>query len=131
MSTLRVETASGVAREFAFDDLATLPGQIADVATLAPGREGGAVPLRSLLEVVGVPADAASVTLESLDGRFAQNAPLAALGSAVLVYRLGDAPLPPDRGGPIRFLIPDLEECGLPGVDRCTNVKGLGRIRVA
>lgn len=131
MSSLRIETARGGAREFAFDDLAALPGQIADVATLAPGREGGAVPLRSLLDLVGVPAGAARVTLESLDGKFVQDAPLAALGSAVLVYRLGDAPLPADRGGPVRFLIPNLEARGLAGVDRCTNVKALGRIRIA
>src|SRR5262249_4902302 len=77
-------------REFAFADLASLPGQIPDVAALVPGREGGAVALRSVLDAVGASAAATLVTLESADGKFAQQAPLAALQSAVLVYRLGD-----------------------------------------
>lgn len=115
---------------FGFADLAALPGQIADVAALAPGREGGAVPFRSLLEAVDPSPAASRVTLESVDGSFSQQAPLASLLSAVLVYRLGTAPLPADRGGPVRFLIPNLEECNLGGVDRCTNVKALGRVRI-
>ena|ERR1051326_4586280 len=120
-----------IARELTFDDLAALPGQIADVATIAAGRDGGAVTLRSVLEAVGVRQAATRATLESGDGKFVQEAPLAALTTAVLVYRVGDRPLPPEKGGPVRFLIPNLEECNVPGVDRCTNVKALARIRIA
>jgi DMSO/TMAO reductase YedYZ molybdopterin-dependent catalytic subunit len=116
---------------FRFDDLAVLPEQIADVAALVPGRRGGAVAFRSVLSQVEVSPSAKRVVLESADGAFSQEAPLAALDSAVLVYRLGDAPLPAADGGPVRFLIPNLEECGIGGVDRCTNVKGLGRVRIA
>jgi len=128
---LRIEGDIERPRELSFDDLAALPGQIADVATLAKGRTGGAVPLRSVLDAVGVSPAAARVTLESTDGTFSQEAPLAALGSAVLVYRSGDGPLPPGEGGPIRFLVPNLEECERAGIDRCTNVKALGRIRLS
>jgi len=128
---LRVDGDIRTPREFGFDDLAALPDQIADVGMLAAGREGGAVRFRSLLDAVGVSAAASRATLESIDGTFSQDAPLAALQSAVLVYRLGERPLPADRGGPVRFLIPNLEECDVGGVDRCTNVKALGRVRIS
>lgn len=127
---LRVEGAVGRPRVFGFDELAALADQVPDVGALAPGREGGAVRLRSLLAAVAPAADAVRVTLVSLDGKFTSSAPLEALAEAVLVYRLGDGPLPADRGGPVRFLVPHLEECGFPGVDRCTNVKALGSIRI-
>lgn len=131
MTTLRIEGAALAGRDLGFDDLAALPGQVENVATLATGREGGAVPLWSVLAAVGAPAGTREVTLESVDGSFSQRAPLDALRSAVLVYRLGDGPLPASLGGPIRFLVPNLEECAAPSVDRCTNVKALGRIRLA
>ena len=131
MSALRIEGTTGETRDLGFDDLAALPGQIENVGLLVAGREGGAVALRSVLDLVGGPAGARQAMLESSDGTFSQVAPLDALGSALLVYRLGDGPLPADRGGPVRFLIPNLEECGAAGVDRCTNVKALGRIALA
>jgi DMSO/TMAO reductase YedYZ molybdopterin-dependent catalytic subunit len=127
---IRVDGQVRAPRDFAFADLASLPGQIADVAALVPGREGGAVALRSVLDAVGPSSAATRVTLESSDGKFSQQAPLAALQSAVLVYRLGELPLPAEKGGPVRFLIPNLEECNVGGVDRCTNVKALARVRL-
>ncbi len=127
---VRVDGRVRTARDFSFADLAALPEQIADVAVLVPGRAGGAVRLSALLAAAGAFADATAVRLESCDGEFSQQAPLAALDSAIVVYRLGDAPLPNDQGGPVRFLIPNLEECNVPGVDRCTNVKALARIEV-
>src|SRR5207249_3567662 len=84
--------------EFGFAELAALPGQIADVAALVPGREGGAVALRSVLDAVGASAAATRVTPESADGKFSQQAPPAALRAAVLVYRVGARPLPADQG---------------------------------
>jgi len=127
---LTVEGEVRTPRKFEFADLASLPDQVADVAALVPGRQGGAVRLPALLAAVGVADGAKTVTLESSDGTFSQQAPLDALGSALLLYRLGDEPLPASQGGPVRFLIPNLEECGAAGVDRCTNVKALGRITV-
>ena len=127
---VRVESDDGRARALSFDDLRGLPGQIDDVGRLAPGRSGGAVPLGAVLAAAGVRADRGEVLLESADGRFSQTAPLEGLASAVLVYRGGDGPLEREHGGPVRFLVPDPEACGAPGVDRCTNVKDLARIRV-
>ncbi len=127
---LRIDGDVSRPSDLGFEDLAALPGQIADVAALVPGRRGGAVPFRALLDAAGVSERASRVTLESSDGKFSQQAPLAALESAVLVYRLADGPLPADHGGPVRFLIPGVEDCSVPGVDRCTNVKALGRVHV-
>jgi DMSO/TMAO reductase YedYZ molybdopterin-dependent catalytic subunit len=127
---LRVSGAVRQDIEFSFDDLARLPGQVPDVASLAPGRTGGAVRFASVLEAAGVSEATERVTLESADGAFSQQAPLAALRTAVLIYRLGQSPLPVEQGGPVRFLIPNLEECGVAGVDRCTNVKALRIVRI-
>ena len=126
---LRVEGEVRRPGEFSFEDLAALPGQIADVASLVPGRAGSAVRFESVLEAAGVSAAASRVTLEAAGGQFSQQAPLAAVRTALLVYRLGEAALPPDQGGPVRFLIPNLEECA-GGVDRCTNVKALRLVRI-
>lgn len=110
------------------DDLAALPGQVEDISTLAPGREGTAVALRAVLEATGVQQDAAFITLEA-EGDFAASIPLDAVrDQAYLLYRLGDGPLPQDKGGPVRFLIPDPAACGTADVDQCANVKWLHRI---
>lgn len=127
---LRVEGAVAAPRTFGFADLAALPAQVPDVGALVPGRTGGAVRLQALLDAVGVAAGATRLRLEASDGSFAQEAPLDALRAALVAYRLGDASLPAAHGGPIRFLVPDVEACLAAGVDRCTNVKGLGLIRL-
>lgn len=127
---LRVEGDVDSPGGFELADLARLPGQIADVAALVPGRQGGAVRFESLLEAVGVRPGVTHATLASTDGKFSQTAPLEGLRQAVLVYRLGSEPLPPSQGGPVRFLIPNLEECGIGGIDRCTNVKSLALVRL-
>jgi len=113
-------------RTLGFDELAALPGQVADVGTVAPGRTGGGVALTAILAAVGPAPGVDTVTLESADGGFVQSAPLAALVDAVVAYRIGDRPLPAEQGGPLRFYAP--RGAGGGAVDRCTNVKGLGRI---
>lgn len=115
-------------RTLGFADLAALPGQVADVGTVAPGRTGSGVALTAILAAVGPMPGADEVTIESADGSFVQSAPLAALVDAVVAYRIGDAPLPEEQGGPLRFYAPRGAGGGI--VDRCTNVKGLGRIRL-
>lgn len=114
-------------RQFNFADLAALPGQVPDISTLIPGREGGGVWLRSLLEASGVRPAARHITLQATDGSFSASVPLAAVSErALIVYRLGDEPLPSARGGPIRFFITDAEACAVGEVDACANVKFLG-----
>ncbi len=130
MERLRVDGAVERPREFGFDDLAALPGQVPDVGALIPGRDGHGVRLQSLLDAVGVRPEVTHITLTSTDGRFSASVPLAAVREAVVAYRLGNAPLPHDKGGPMRFFIPNVEQCAVGGVDACANVKFLGRIHL-
>lgn len=122
-----------VAAPRSFDDaaLGALQDQIADVAALVPGREGSAIWLRALLAEAGVLPTARFATLSSSDGKFAICVPLQPLlDRAVLLYRLGGAPLPEKKGGPVRVLLTGEVPCEGPGLDACAMVKGLGRIRV-
>ena len=131
MATLRVEGEVQAPREFAFTELAALPEQILDVGSLIPGRQGGAIWLSDLLDVTGVHPHATHVTLHATDGDFSASVPLTAVRDrALIVYRMGDAPLPVEQGGPMRFLIKDAEACGLSEIDACANVKFLGSIQV-
>jgi DMSO/TMAO reductase YedYZ molybdopterin-dependent catalytic subunit len=116
--------------DLAFADLAALPEQVPDVGTVVSGREGGAVPLRAVLACAGVDPSATHVTLVSDDGSFAASTPLAEVADALLVYRLGEKPLPAGQGGPFRFLIPEAAACHTAPVDTCANVKFLGEIRL-
>ena len=116
---------------FDFADMSALPDQIADVAALMPGRHGTAVRLQTLLETAGVNPQATHLTLHATDGDYAASVPLAAVAdSAILVYRVDEHPLPSSQGGPVRFLIPNAEACGLGEVDGCANVKYLDRIEI-
>lgn len=116
-------------RTFSFADLAALPNQVSDLSQLIPGREGGGVHLQSIVDTVHPSPTAAYVTLKSTDGKFSASIPLEAVRNAVVAYRLGTDPLPTKKGGPFRFLIPNVEECAIGEVDACANVKFLGEIR--
>jgi 2-dehydropantoate 2-reductase len=131
MGSLRVEGAVATERTFSFADLAALPHQVPDVSHLVPGREGGGVRLQSILDTVVPTAAARHITLQSSDGKFSASVPLAAVREAIVAYRLGNEPLPEMKGGPFRFLIPNIEECAIGGVDACANVKFLARIELS
>ena len=116
--------------ELGHADLAALPGQVADVSTLAPGREGAAVRLASVLDAASAQANAEFLTLEA-EGGFAASIPLAAVADeALLLYALDGHPLPEEKGGPVRFLIPNPAACGTAEVDTCANVKWLNSIHL-
>lgn len=131
MESLQIEGEIAHRRDFTFSDLAALPDQIPDVGQLIPGREGGGVRFRSLLERVSPAAAAQYVTLSSSDGKFSASVPLEAVREAIVAYRLGGGPLPSEKGGPFRFFIPNIEECAGGGVDACANVKFLARIELS
>ncbi len=131
MSGLRIEQQGQPARELDFQQLAELDGQIDDVATLIPGRVGGAVTLQAILDRLQPDRDLDYLTVESTDGGFAASVPLEALRHAVIAYRVGDEPLPKDKGGPLRFLIPDDDGCATGGADSCANVKFVGTLRLS
>ena len=116
--------------ELSHTDLAALPGQVDDVSTLAPGREGSAVRLTSVLDAASAQAGAEFLTLEA-DGGFAASIPLAAVADeALLLYALDGGPLPEQKGGPVRFLIPNPAACGTAEIDTCANVKYLNSIHL-
>ena len=105
------------------DGLAALAGQIPDVSALAPDREGIAVSLSAVLDSAGVSDNARFITINAEAG-YSASVPLEAVrNQAILIYKLGDAPLPRDKGGPVRFFIPDVAACQTDEVDQCANVK--------
>lgn len=114
-------------RAFQYHDLRKLP-QIEDVSEQVPGRQGAAVRLADALRQAAPDAAATHATLASSDGEFTASVPIDEIRDALLVYRLGDAPLPEHLGGPVRFLVPEAKACHSGGADTCANVKFLGRI---
>ena len=115
-------------RDFTWDDLVALPGQVADISTRIPGREGRGVELAALLSAVGILPPATHVTVSADGGAFLASVPLAAVAEAIVIYGLGDEPLPKSAGGPLRFFIPDVARWANEGVDHCANVKRLEAI---
>jgi DMSO/TMAO reductase YedYZ molybdopterin-dependent catalytic subunit len=118
-------------RAFRFAELASLPEQIADIGTLIPGRQGGGVWLRAVLDAIELNERATYLTLHATDGQYSASVPLEAVRDyAVVLYRLGDEPLPAGQGGPLRFLITNVDACGIGEVDTCANVKFLSVIEL-
>lgn len=130
MDTLRLTGEVETSVEWDFEALARLPGQVDDLTAIVPGREGGAVRVASLLDVVQPRAAATHMTLRASDGGFTASIPLESVGDAVVAYRDGDAPLPEKRGGPFRFFIPEGGACASAEVDQCANVKFLASIEL-
>ena len=111
------------ATAYNFADLAALPGQIADVSQLADGREGSAIPLSAILANAKPTNDAQFITIVA-EGNYSASVPLDVVrDQAILIYRLDNNPLPGDKGGPVRFFIPDVAACQTDEVDQCANVK--------
>jgi DMSO/TMAO reductase YedYZ molybdopterin-dependent catalytic subunit len=115
-----------------YDDLAAIPDQVPDVSRLIPGRQGDAVALEALLILAGVKPSATYLTLHASRDDFHASVPLVAVRDrGLLLYRLGDGPLPESAGGPLRFLIPDPAACRSADVDECANVKYVDRIELS
>ena len=127
---ITIEGAVRSSVKLGFGDFASAPDQVGDVARLVAGRSGTAVPLRILLARAGVDDAATWLTIESDDGSFAASIPLEAAADAVVVYALDGKPLPREKGGPFRLLIPDAARCGSAEVDKCANVKSVGVLRL-
>jgi hypothetical protein len=128
MTGLIIEGLVAGTRSLDAQTLASLAGQVPDVSTLAPGKEGIAVRLASVLDEVGLSEDAGFITIHA-EGSYSASVPLEAVKDhAILIYGLGGAPLPRDKGGPIRFFIPDVAACQTDEVDQCANVKYVQRI---
>ncbi len=131
MPLLRVEGEVEKKLDLSFEDLSGLPGQIADVAALIPGREGGGVRLESILRKAGPAPAAKFITLKAGDGSFAASVPLEQVAGGIVCYRLGNAALPAQKGGPVRFFLDPAATCENPALDGCANVKFLSSIRLS
>ena len=118
-------------RAFSRDSLAALPGQVPDVSTRLPGREGRGVELAALLAAVGVLPAATHVTVSADGGAFHASVPLDVVRDrAVIIFELDGQPLPESAGGPFRFLIADYAACHTAEIDDCANVKFVDRIEL-
>jgi len=106
------------------DELASLPGGVADVSRLVPKRSGAAARLSALLDAHKAPPQGSAVVCAA-DGFASEPVPLSALREGLLVHSIEGAPLDAKQGGPYRLLIPE----GVPGAPSgCANVKGVVRI---
>jgi DMSO/TMAO reductase YedYZ molybdopterin-dependent catalytic subunit len=116
-----------------FADLVSFPepAQILDVSRFHPTRKGDGVNFDAILEQAGVLPSANFLTLHADRDDFHVSVPLEPLrGHGIVVYRLGEAPLGLEHGGPIRFLIRDPAACHTDQLDECANVKYLSRIEL-
>ncbi|MCY3766178.1 MAG: molybdopterin-dependent oxidoreductase [Gemmatimonadetes bacterium] len=109
---------------FTYADLRRVSDQIEDVGHVIPGRRGSAVSVADLLRGAGVSAGARHAVFHSADdGYYARVSLATAVEHGILVYRIGDHPLPERMGGPLRLFVPETD-------DRCANVKNVVRIEL-
>ena len=130
---LKVDGAVESPLGLTFDDLAALPEafQVRDVSRFHPQRQGDGVALEALLEHARPRPEANYLTLHADRDDFHVSIPLQAVrGEGIVVYRIGDARLGTEQGGPIRFLIRDPAACHTDELDDCANVKYLSRIEL-
>jgi DMSO/TMAO reductase YedYZ molybdopterin-dependent catalytic subunit len=132
-AVLRIDGEVTTARELTFDDLAALPAefQLSDVSRIDPKRQGDAVRLSGLLQLVGALPTSKYLGLHSRSDDFHASIPLAPVRDrAILIYRLDGKPLTAQSGGPFRFFIPDFAACHTHEIDECANVKFVDHIEL-
>jgi len=113
-------------QSLSFADLARIPNehQVNDVSRIVPARNGDAVTLAGVLELVRPKSTAKYLGLHSSTDNFHASIPLDAVKDrALVIYRLDGQPLPAKAGGPVRFFIPDFAACHTDEIDECANVK--------
>lgn len=121
---LRVTGLVGRARQLSWAQVDELPGAVPDLETVIEGFSGRAVPVREVLEAAEPMDGAGYVTVESDDGLYRASIPRSELeGKGWLAFRLGEGPLPRERGGPFRLVVPE-------GRTLCWNVKGVAELRL-
>ena len=121
--SLEVALPDGSARRFDREALLALPDGVPDVSAVFPKRAGVAARLSELVRVAGVP-EGSQVVVVAADGYTTPPAPLADVLAGLLIHSLDEGPLPRDKGGPIRLMVP--EDAGPGGP--CANVKGVVRL---
>ncbi len=120
-------------QKLSFADLAAIASrhQIADVSRIAAGKNGDAVTLAGVLELVQPRPEAKYLGLHSTADDFHASIPLDVIREkAILIYREGGQPLSVKAGGPVRFFIPDHHVCQTHEIDECANVKFVDTIEL-
>jgi DMSO/TMAO reductase YedYZ molybdopterin-dependent catalytic subunit len=128
---LTIDGQVGHRVELSLADLQRLPEahQVADIRQLDPSRQGQAVRLKAILELVQPHAAADYLTLHASTDNFHVSIPLADVRErAVIIYAIAGEALPRRDGGPTRFFIADHAACHTAEIDECANVKYLDRI---
>lgn len=121
---LELVSTSGARRAWTRAQLARLPSaaQVPDVGVHVSGKQGRGVWLAAL---AGELPATGFVNVRSSDRGFAVALPTGELArGAIVVYELGDAPLPAAKGGPFRLLVPG-------HADECVHVKALERLELS
>lgn len=132
-NVLRIDGDVEAACELTFADLAAIDAahQISDISQFDPQRQGDAVKLSGLLELVGAKGSANYIGLHGTLDNFHASLPLAPVRDrAFLIYRLNGEPLDVKAGGPFRFYIPDHAACHTDEIDECANVKFVDHIEL-
>lgn len=107
-----------------YADLSASAGQVPDVSVVDPGRQGAGVRVGPLVISAEPHPSADRITFHSSDEGFSATVGIEeAVARGILIYRLGDGPLPDRAGGPVRLTLPGTE-------DACSNVKRVVRIEV-
>jgi DMSO/TMAO reductase YedYZ molybdopterin-dependent catalytic subunit len=130
---LRISGEVSTELQLTLDDLDQQagPGCVDDVSRVDPARNGKAVTLARLLELAAAKATAVYLGLHAAADDFHASIPLADVrDNALVIYRLGDGPLPFEKGGPIRLFIPQVAACHSAEIDECANVKHLDHIEL-
>ncbi len=131
---LTVDGAVGRQCAFTRGDLAAIDStqQVADMSQVDPQRQGAAVRLSAVLALADPKPEAVYLTLHASADDFHASMPLEAVRErGLLIYQLGDGPLPASAGGPVRFFIPDFAACHSAEVDECANVKFVDRLELS
>ncbi len=122
MPLIEIDGAVSFARGFTFDELRAGSEQLVERSALLGGRAITGVRLGALVAALGIKPWARFAVVRGADG-YVANLPLPAVHDCVLVYAIGDGPVPRELGGPVRLWTR--------GLDACSNVKGVERLTFA
>lgn len=120
--TIRLSDGQGWTADLNRWALRALPGQVDDVREHLPKRAGHGVWLREVLDLLH-PEPSDHFVVVASDGLTTDPLPIDQVGDALLVHGLDQGPLPDNKGGPFRLLVPE-------GRSGCANVKSVCRIEM-